>query len=199
VATDKRLEERVRDFLTSKEYHPTAIDQLWEDFAEFGERELADVSGKLEQAQTENAELVEILEGERTKVSEGVASVRNAVIHRDWLTEGRGPYEWDDDRWHSEFAAAAKEILDALAPLAVIAGDLSKCPKDWRQVASARKDWKAELAALRLRLEQAQKDNFELQRSVIINAEAREVREHLRQVAWDIEEHCGEFDEEADW
>ena len=25
------------------------------------------------------------------------------------------------------------------------------------------------------------------------------LREHIQQVAWDIEEHCGEFYEEADW
>jgi hypothetical protein len=81
-----------------------------------------------------------ILERERSKVAEGVKVIKDAVIHRDWLTEGRGPYEWNDDNWHAEFAAASKEILTALEPLEKIAADLSDCPTKWEDVLAAHED-----------------------------------------------------------
>ena len=79
-----------------------------------------------------------ILERERTLVAEGVTAVKKAIQSREWLTEGRGSYEWDDDRWHGEFAAAISEILTALEPLEKVAADWSNCPKTWDEVQKAR-------------------------------------------------------------
>jgi len=79
-----------------------------------------------------------ILERERTLVAEGVTAVKKAISEREWLTEGRGSYEWDDDRWHSEFGAAINEILVALKPLERVAADWSNCPPTWDDVQKAR-------------------------------------------------------------
>lgn len=79
-----------------------------------------------------------VIERDRTKFSEVVTAIRHAVEHRDWLTEGRGPYEWNDDNWHKEFAAAGKEILGILEPLGKIAEDLSDSPKTHDEVLAAR-------------------------------------------------------------
>lgn len=79
-----------------------------------------------------------IIERERTKYAEVMTKIKHAVEQRDWLTEGRGPYEWNDDNWHKEFAAAGKEILEALTPLEKIARDLSDCPTIQLEVDAAR-------------------------------------------------------------
>jgi hypothetical protein len=78
------------------------------------------------------------LERERCLVADGVTAIRKAVEERDWLTEGRGPYAWNDDRWHSEFAAASQEILAALEPLKKVAADWHMCPTDAESVKKAR-------------------------------------------------------------
>lgn len=80
----------------------------------------------------------EVLERDRTIVAELTSRIRDAVKSRDWLMEGRGPYEWDDDRWHSEFAAAAEEILTSLEPMQKIAGNLEDCPQKWQDIVNAR-------------------------------------------------------------
>ena len=97
------------------------------------------------------AAIGEQLEGDRTKVADCLSRANHAIASRDWLTEGRGSYEWNDDRWHAEFAAAADEIKEALAPLTKIAADWKFCPKTAAEVAKARLDLQAELATLRQR------------------------------------------------
>jgi len=97
---------------------------------------------QLAEAERENRELrakyAAILERERTLVAEGVTAIKEAVQGREWLTEGRGPYEWNDDNWHKEFAAAAQEILAAIEPLVKVAADWSNCPQTSEEVNAAR-------------------------------------------------------------
>jgi hypothetical protein len=84
-------------------------------------------------------------------VADCVTAANKAIDMRHWLTEGRGPYEWNDDRWHDEFYAAAKEIKEALAPMTKVVVDWSNCPMDAAAVVKARLDLKAERdAALKL-------------------------------------------------
>lgn len=78
------------------------------------------------------------LERDRTKVAECVTAVKDALENYDWLIEGRGSYEWDDDRWHDEFKAASEAIAKAIEPMVHIAADLSNCPKTQAEVAEAR-------------------------------------------------------------
>lgn len=84
-------------------------------------------------------ELEAIIERERTMLADGVTAIKKAIAARSWLTEGRGSYEWDDDRWHDEFRQAGDEILTALEPLAQRAADLSNSPKTQEKVDAARK------------------------------------------------------------
>ena len=86
----------------------------------------------------ERERLEAVIERERTAIAEGVTGLKKAVREREWLGEGRGPYEWDDDRWHDEFNAAAREILAALEPLERIAADMSNSPKTQELVDKAR-------------------------------------------------------------
>jgi len=98
----------------------------------------------LKQLKAERDALGEQLEHDRTLVADCVTAATKAVQMRDWLTEGRGPYEWNDDNWHKEFYAAATEFLTAIEPMRKVAADWSGCPKDAEAVAKARLDLQAE-------------------------------------------------------
>lgn len=93
-------------------------------------------------------ELSEQLEFDRTAVASCMTAANKAIDGRHWLTEGRGPYEWDDDKWHSEFYAAAIEIKEALGPLTKIATSWKDCPMKGEEVAAARVDLKKRIEEL---------------------------------------------------
>lgn len=69
-------------------------------------------------------------ERDRTVVARCVTAFDRAVAARGWLTQGRGPYEWDDDRFYAEFGHAIDEFRKALEPLRRIAIDMTNVPKD---------------------------------------------------------------------
>lgn len=85
------------------------------------------------------------LEFDRTAVADAVTAVKKELTSRSWLTQGRGPYEWDDDRYREEFSAAGEAILKALEPLEKIAQDWKQCPQTGKGVAAARVDLKRQL------------------------------------------------------
>ncbi len=91
------------------------------------------------------------LEADRTTVADCITKANRAIDSRHWLTEGRGSFEWNDDKWHDEFRAAAMEIKSSLEPLAKIAADWTGCPRTSAEVAAARINWKA-------RADEARKD-----------------------------------------
>ena len=79
------------------------------------------------------------LERDRTRVAECVTRLRHTLENYQWLMDGRGSYEWDDDRWHQEFRTACELLQKDLKPMADIAADWSNCPKKWEDVLEARK------------------------------------------------------------
>jgi hypothetical protein len=93
-------------------------------------------------------ELGEQLEFDRTKVADAITAARKALDSRFWLTEGRGSYEWDDDRYRDEFGAAWREMKASVESLAGVAADWSGCPRKAEDVAAARVDLKAEVERL---------------------------------------------------
>ena len=79
-----------------------------------------------------------ILELERSTVNISVYDIREAMRRRWWLTQGRGSYEYDDDRWKDEFGEAFKDIEAALNPLIKLATDWSDCPTDRKEIQAIR-------------------------------------------------------------
>lgn len=77
------------------------------------------------------------LERDRSVVAKYAHELRKALDARDWMKEGRGPYEWNDDRWYSEFATAWQEFSTALEPLEKIGADFSNCPKTQAELEAA--------------------------------------------------------------
>ena len=56
------------------------------------------------------AALEAALDRDRTGLAAALASVVREVQARRWIAEGRGPYEWDDDRYREETGAALNAI-----------------------------------------------------------------------------------------
>jgi hypothetical protein len=80
-----------------------------------------------------------ILERERSKINEAVMLIKRAIGQRGWMSEGRGPYAWDDEGYKREFGEAMADIRAALEPLAKIARDWSDCPTEWIDIQEARR------------------------------------------------------------
>ncbi len=140
--SDEKLEAQLAGSDARAKLLLRAKDQ-WADRARAAEDQLAALREALQQAQAVN-------ERDRTKVSQALAAVDAAITARDWLREGRGPYEWDDDRYRDEFGAAVEEIKAALEALRGVAQDFAHCPPTWAGILSARSplnDGRAALAA----------------------------------------------------
>jgi hypothetical protein len=87
------------------------------------------------------------LEFDRSAVADCITRANKELDSRHWLTEGRGSYEWDDDRYQAEFLAAGIAIKAALAPMTRIAADWSGCPVSSTDIAAARIDLQSKLDA----------------------------------------------------
>ena len=92
-----------------------------------------------QQALNREKNLIMQLEHDRTLVAMCITAAKQVVNSRDWLTEGRGCYDWNDDKWHEEFAAAAKEFLEVIEPLEKVAADWKDCPTNADDISEARK------------------------------------------------------------
>jgi hypothetical protein len=82
--------------------------------------------------------LREALEQDRTTVADGINAIKKALAAREGLRLGRGSYEWDDDRWKDEFGEAYDEIVGALEPLALVAGNWQHCSEKHEDIKRAR-------------------------------------------------------------
>lgn len=95
------------------------------------------------------------LEHDRTQVAEHVTAMKNTLQNYAWLLDGRGSYEWDDDRYRLEFQTVCVAMQKHIEVLARIAADWSNCPKKWEDVQAARAG-QQERPASRLSEEQVQ-------------------------------------------
>ncbi|MBM3929502.1 MAG: hypothetical protein FJ335_13765 [Sphingomonadales bacterium] len=79
-----------------------------------------------------------VIDRDRYVVAHCANQIEQAIRGREWLTQGRGPYEWDDDRFYEEFADAVEAIREAAKPLAIVAWDKSDCTRIAERVNAAR-------------------------------------------------------------
>lgn len=89
------------------------------------------------------------IEADRTKIADAVTKLTKEIQSRAWLLDGRGSYEWDDDRYRKEFDGARKAILEAVEPLKRMAADLSNSPRTADEVIQARRDLLKEIEELK--------------------------------------------------
>lgn len=78
--------------------------------------QLAEVSatacGEREASRKRIADLEAALDRDKTGLAAALGRVREEVRARSWLLHGRGPYEWDDDRYKDEAGLAMRSVLD---------------------------------------------------------------------------------------
>lgn len=85
-------------------------------------------------------------EQSRSALAPVVSELKMIITRRDWMAEGRGPYEWDDPAYQKEFGQALQEWQEAIKPLQSVAANWSYCPTDPDEIAVARELFEARLA-----------------------------------------------------
>ena len=84
----------------------------------------ADRIAKLE---AERDRLGHVIDRDRYVVATALGEIRKEVNGHRWLLDGRGPYEWDDDRYRDEFSDWVGNVDRATELLAKLAFDKSDC------------------------------------------------------------------------
>ncbi len=90
------------------------------------------------QVEGEGAHLSHIIDRDRYIVAIGLGHIRKALDGHRWLLEGRGPYEWDDDKYRDEFAAWVMQVEQATGLLSKLAWDKGDCTEETPKVEAAR-------------------------------------------------------------
>lgn len=54
--------------------------------------------------------LKQIMERQRSAAAHWIAAIRAEMSSWEWLAEGRGSYEWDDERYREEFGACMRSL-----------------------------------------------------------------------------------------
>ena len=123
-------------------------------------KRIATLTASLDAKERECERLKAANELDRRSLFAVVRVIDEEITGRMWLLEGRGSYEWDDDRYRQEFGWAVHALQEKLEPLRKIAGDLTNCPETEKGVDSVRK-MEAALAEVNKRVEQAYRWSFE--------------------------------------
>jgi hypothetical protein len=162
---------------TEKSHTKINLDQI-EALAKAGTPGLCDpqtilaLAARVRELQADKQRLSLIIEGERGKAGVAVQSIDKVLSSRDWLRHGRGSYEYDDERWFSEFGEAMMEIEQALISLRPIIANLEDCPHTNDEVRSARA-----FTLLQSKVEQGQRERDALAAE---NAELRADKERWK-------------------
>ena len=90
--------------------------------------------------------LTHIIDRDRYIVAMSLGHIREGLNCHRWLLEGRGPYEWDDDRYRDEFRAWLESVERATGALAKLAFDKADCTTDPALVAKAQEAARAYVA-----------------------------------------------------
>ena len=76
---------------------------------------------------------------DRRRLHKIVTAFEAEITGRMWLLEGRGSYEWDDDKYRQEFGWAVHAIQEKLELLRRISSSLKDCPADEKGVDKVRR------------------------------------------------------------
>jgi hypothetical protein len=88
-------------------------------------------------------------EQSRSALAPVVYELKMIITRRDWMAEGRGPYEWDDRAYQQEFGQALQEWQEAIKPLQSVAANWSYCPTDPDEIAAARELFSERVAIIK--------------------------------------------------
>lgn len=94
-------------------------------------KELDLLRKRIEEAEAAN-------ELDRSRIPAALTELHAAIRSRDWVLEGRGSYEWDDDDYRAEFSLWVRDVTKAAELFAHIAADWHGCPLDQTAIRHAR-------------------------------------------------------------
>jgi len=122
------------------------------------------------------------LESDRTKCADFVTALDKALDSRFWLTEGRGSYAWDDDRYRDEFRDASIALRAILTPMRGMAQNLASRLPTTDAVMKARLDLVA-----RAEKAEAERDALAARVAELEGAlgDLREAMERAKASVWD--------------
>lgn len=83
--------------------------------------------------------LTHVVDRDRYVVSAGINAVETAVRARQWVLQGRGPYEWDDDDYRKEFGIWMEEVYRVMDVLRKVSFNKTDCTTDEAKINEARK------------------------------------------------------------
>ena len=99
---------------------------------------IAAIDTKTEPSAAGLEDMRHLLDRDRYIVAIALGHIKRALNGHRWLLEGRGPYEWDDDRYRDEFADWVANVEAATGLLAKLAWDKDACETEADKVAAAR-------------------------------------------------------------
>lgn len=76
--------------------------------------------------QAQIAHLEDALHRDKTGLAAALGQIRATVNGRAWVAEGRGPYEWDDDRYRAEAGDALRTVAAIAESALRSSGDLAR-------------------------------------------------------------------------
>lgn len=108
------------------------------DLLELADFVIASPTAKTEPSAAGLEDMRHLLDRDRYIVAIALGHIKRALNGHRWLLEGRGPYEWDDDRYRDEFADWVANVEAATGLLAKLAWDKDACETEADKVAAAR-------------------------------------------------------------
>lgn len=144
---------------------------------------LSEAADAILKLQGEVAEARAANEFDRTTIIDARNAIHDEIVRRSWVLEGRGSYEWDDDRYRDEFKAALEAIGKPLEILQKLGINWAHCPTDSKAIAAARIDYKPRLEAAEAEVARMREALELLTRAV----ENMRVPQNIAEAAWQVE------------
>jgi len=73
-------------------------------------KEVADLKRALAAERAETVRLKGLLDRDQTGLAAALAEIHRIAVSYSWVTEGRGPYAWDDDEYRAEMGRLIAQI-----------------------------------------------------------------------------------------
>lgn len=85
---------------------------------------------RLDQLQSDKDHLLDAIDKDATGLAKALAAVMKVIEGRHWVTESRGAYEWNDQRYKTETYHAFQAILEIVGPALTASG--TRANDAWR-------------------------------------------------------------------
>lgn len=131
MAAEARLERELYNYLAALEQDDPIA---WANEQE-GARIAEAVTAERDRGRAVLLTAKDTIDKDRSGMAHALARIVDAVTTRSWLLEGRGPYEWNDDKCKDQAGEAMQEVSDIAKAALSASGTLAD--KVWRDIDKA--------------------------------------------------------------